>query len=154
MAPLYRIPLLAPTLPCYPLQMLCAYCFHYKGVNYLVIADHYSNWLIVERAHDKIKSLIHCLHQAFGTFGIRDELASVEGREFIYSTIPGKLGSRRPIFLVSLCPPIMPQENHTGMHENRLKRVVLYYRNTSDHETKLSPSQCLFERLIKDSSFV
>ena len=144
MARLYRVPLLASTLPCYPLQMLCACFFHYKGLNYLVIVEHYSNWPIVEWAHDKMKSLIHYLHQAFGTFGIRDELASVEGCEFIYSTIPGKLGSPRPIFLVSLCPPIMPLEKYQyAWKPPETRRALLQKYFWPPNKSYLSHSVCL-----------
>ena len=34
-------------IPAYPFQYVCADYFHYKGVNYLVIVDRYSNWPIV-----------------------------------------------------------------------------------------------------------
>lgn len=37
------------TSPQYPFQCVCADFFHYKGVNYLVIVDRYSNWPIIER---------------------------------------------------------------------------------------------------------
>jgi hypothetical protein len=32
------------TSPDYPFQCVCADYFHYKGVNYLVVVDRYSNW--------------------------------------------------------------------------------------------------------------
>ena len=68
--------------PDYPFQCVCADFFHYKGVNYLVIADRYSNWPIVERSSDGATGLITCLRRTFVTFGIPDELASDGGPEF------------------------------------------------------------------------
>ena len=50
-----------PTTPVYPFQSICADFFQYKGFNYLVIVDRYSNWLIIERRHDGSKGLIDCL---------------------------------------------------------------------------------------------
>ena len=62
--------------PDYPFQCVCADFFHYKGCNYLVVVDLYSNWPIVERAREEAQGLIDCLRRTFVTFGIPDELAS------------------------------------------------------------------------------
>ena len=43
----------------YPFQCICSDYFHYKGHNYLIIVDRYSNWPIVERATDGASSLIN-----------------------------------------------------------------------------------------------
>ena len=56
--------------------------FHYKGCNYLVIVDRYSNWPIVKRAANGSQALIDCLRRTFVTFGIPDELSSDGGPEF------------------------------------------------------------------------
>ena len=52
----------APPLPltqaAYPFQCICADYFHYKGINYLVIVDRYSNWLIVEKTKVGSSALI------------------------------------------------------------------------------------------------
>ena len=63
-----------PIQPQYPFQCICADFFNYAGHNYFVIVDRYSNWPIVERAHDGSKGLISTLRQTFTTFGISDEL--------------------------------------------------------------------------------
>nr|XP_054766956.1 uncharacterized protein LOC129274128 [Lytechinus pictus] len=68
--------------PAFPFQCICAYYFHYKGCNYLVIVDRYSNWPIVERSAQGANGLITCLRRVFATFGITDELASDGGPEF------------------------------------------------------------------------
>ena len=73
-----------PTVPpLYPFQCVCADFFHYKGGNYLVIVDRYSNWPIVERAAKGSQGLIDCLRKTFVTLGIPDELASDGGPEFV-----------------------------------------------------------------------
>ena len=56
--------------------------FHYKGCNYLVIVDRYTNWPNVERADNGSQGLIDCLRRTFVTFGIPDELSSDGGPEF------------------------------------------------------------------------
>ena len=50
-----------PTLPDYPFQLISADYFTYKGCNYLVIVDRYSNWPIVERAKEGSKGLVNRL---------------------------------------------------------------------------------------------
>ena len=57
-------------LPAYPFQCISADFFHYKGKNYLVVVDRYSNWPIIEQAKVGSKGLIDCLRCIFGTFGI------------------------------------------------------------------------------------
>ena len=81
----------------HPIQLLCADLFHYKGINYLVIVDRYSNWLIIERARDGAKGLIDCLRRTFGTFGIPEELSTDGGPEFTSSLSQEFLKICRPI---------------------------------------------------------
>lgn len=59
------LPPTPPTLAEYPFQCICADYCHYKGCNYLVIVDRYSNWPIVERAKDGALGLIDVLRQTF-----------------------------------------------------------------------------------------
>ena len=70
------------TPPEYPFQCICADFFSYKGTNYLLVVDRYSNWPVVERASDGAQGLISCLRRVFATFGIADELSSDGGPEF------------------------------------------------------------------------
>lgn len=75
-------PLLEPD---YPFQYVCTDYFQYKGCNCLLVVDRYSNWPIVERAHDgaaPMAGLIECLRRTFVTSGIPDEVASDGGPEF------------------------------------------------------------------------
>ena len=66
-----------------PIPMCMNRFFHYKGGNYLVIVERYSNWPIVERAAKGSQGLSDCLRKTFVTFGIPDELASDGGPEFV-----------------------------------------------------------------------
>ena len=72
-----------PILSAYPFQCICADYFHYKGFNYLVIVDRYSNWPIVEKAQNGAQGLINTLRITFATYGIPDELSSDGGPEFV-----------------------------------------------------------------------
>ena len=79
-------PPIPPTIPDYPFQTVCADFFHYKGTNYLVIVDQYSNWPIVEKSVDGAAGLIACFRLTFVTLGIPDELSSDGGHEFTSNT--------------------------------------------------------------------
>ena len=68
--------------PEYPFQYICAGFFHYKGANYVVIVDRYSNLPIVERSQAGGTGLMTCLRRTFVTYGIPNELASDGGPEF------------------------------------------------------------------------
>ena len=72
--------------PAYPFQCICADYFQYKGTNYLVVVDRYSNWPVVERATDGAAGLITCLRRIFATYGIADEITSDGGPEFTATT--------------------------------------------------------------------
>ena len=69
----------APPSPAESFQCVCADYFHYKGINYLVIVDRYSNWPIVEQTSGGAIGIIDCLRRSFVTYGIPDELSS-DGR--------------------------------------------------------------------------
>jgi len=58
-------PPIPPMYPQYPFQCVCADFVHYKGCKYLVIVDRYSNWPIVEGAHNGASGLIDCLRRTF-----------------------------------------------------------------------------------------
>ena len=58
-----------------PFQCVCSDFFQYKGVNYLVIVDRYSNWPIVERSSNGAAGLITCHRRTFVTFWILNELS-------------------------------------------------------------------------------
>ena len=64
-----------PVYPEYPFQYLCSYFFHYKGHNYLVSVDSYSNWSVVEQTSGGLEVLIRSLRRAFITYGIPDGLS-------------------------------------------------------------------------------
>ncbi|KAK3752546.1 hypothetical protein QZH41_003484, partial [Actinostola sp. cb2023] len=156
------------TTPAYPFQCICADYFQYKGFNYLVVVDRYSNWPVIERAQDGSKGLIDYLRRIFVTFGIPDECATDGGPEFKaaatqqflkewgvhhrpssvafpHSNCRAEIGVKTAKRLIT-----NNTDSHGSLNTNTLQQAILQYRNTPDPNTKLSPAQCVFGRPIKD----
>ena len=62
--------------PVSPSQCICADNFHYKGQQYFIIVDRYSNWSIGKRAKDGAAGFILSLREEFITFGIPEDICS------------------------------------------------------------------------------
>ena len=130
--------------------------------------DRHSNWPIVERAQDGAQGLINTLRKTFATYGIRDELSSDGGPEFIaHSTrkflsewgIHHRLSSvafphsncRAEIGVKTIKRLITNNVGKNGdINVDSFQRAILQYRNTLDHDTKLSPAMCIFGRPTND----
>lgn len=162
------MPPVPPITPVYPFQSICCDYFHYRGYNYLVIVDRYSNWPIVERDKDGAQGLINALRQTFATYGIPDELASDGGPVFIANAttkfledwgVHHRLSSvafphsncRAEVGVKTIKRMITGNTGKDGtINIDAFQKAILQYRNTPDPTTKLSPAICIFGRPIKD----
>ena len=157
-----------PRVPKYPFQLICADFFHHSGSMYLVIVDRYSNWPIVEPADKGSKGLITCLRRTFVTYGISEELTSDGGPEFtahetrkflsnwgvqhrLTSVAYPHANSRAELGVKSMKRLLVDNTGVNGsLNNDAFQRALLQYRNTPDKTIKLSPSQCIFGRNIRD----
>ena len=161
-------PPMPSTLAAYQFQWICADYFHYKGINYLVIVDRYSNWPIVEKAREGSTGLIDSLRRCFVTYGIPDELSSDDGPEFtaaatcqflltwgvhhrLYSVAFPHSNCRAEIGVKTVKRIITDNTGpHGELDTDRFQRAILQYRNCPDKDTKLSPAMCVFGRPTRD----
>ena len=158
-------PAVFPMLPAYPFQCICSDYVHYKEINYLVIVDRYSNWPIVERAHEGAACFGISLCRVFDTYGIGDKLSSDGGPQFTSKASRNFLNDWDVNHRFS--PVAFPHSNcHVKIGIKLWKGLSLtipdlywgtehaltQYRepNTPNKDTKLSSVMCVFDRPIRD----
>ena len=161
-------PPMEPTLAEYPFQYVCADYFSFKGANYLVIVDRFSNWPIIEKSTGGAEGLVRTLRQTFATYGIPEELSTDGGTEFMatvtrqflknwgvahrqsssyhpHSNCRAELGVKVAKRLIT-----GNTSPNGDLNRDKFHRALLQYRNTPDPATKVSPSMCVFGRAMKD----
>ena len=152
----------------YPFQSICADYFYHAGNYFLVVVDRYSNWPIVKQSRQGSRGLITTLREIFVTYGISEELSSDGGPEFsAYETkmflknwgVKHRMSSvayphsncKAEIGVKQVKRLLLDKTDSGGsLNTDAFGRALLEYRNTPDKTTKLSPSQCLFGRPIRD----
>ena len=157
-----------PTLPVYPFQCIAADYFNFKGRNYVVIIDRYSNWPIVEMANEGASGLVACLRRIFVTYGISEELTSDGGplftaratQEFLQnwgvlhrltSVAYPHANTRAELGVKTVKRMLTDNIDQFGsLNTDAFQRAMLQYRNTPEPDSKLSPAMCLFGRAIRD----
>ena len=158
-----------PDLPQFPFQVICSDFFSWRGKNYLIIVDKYSNWLsVLKLARDDSKHVIMALRQYFTTFGVAEKLCtdgaavftSYEMSQFckvwgvqqrISSAYHAVSNKRAEVGVKSAKRMI---RNNTGpngsLETNEFSKALLAHRNCPDPSTKVSPAQIVFGRSIRD----
>ena len=161
-------PAAPPILPVYPFQAICSDFFSSKGVHYLVVVDRYANWPIIAKASAGGAGLVNTLRQTFVTYGTPEKLASDGGPEYTSNDtrqflrtwgVNRRLSSvafphsncRAEVAIKKMKRLITDNTGGKGdLDTDAVQRAVLQYRNTPDPDTKISPSMCVFGRMIRD----
>ncbi|KAK3759712.1 hypothetical protein RRG08_064433 [Elysia crispata] len=112
--------------------------------------------------------LLTCLRRTFVTYGIPEELASDGGPEFTSNAtrqflknwgVHHRLSSvafphsncRAEVGVKTVKRLILDNTTpHGDLDIDAFQRAMLQYRNTPDHDTKLSPAMCIFGHPIRD----
>lgn len=156
--------------PQYPFQSICSDYFQFRGHNYLVIVDRYSNWPAVYKSRDGdgAKQLIDTIKTFCETFGIPEELSSDGGPQFTSSDtqkffsnwgIHHRLSSvafphsncRAELGVKTVKRLLTDNIGPMGhLNTDAFRRAMLQYKNTPDADTKQSPAQIVFGRSIRD----
>ena len=158
-----------PSLPDYPFQSLCADFFTYKGKNYLIIVDRYSNWLNIMRlAKDTSENVISVLRQYFSTYGICEILSTDGAKVFmseklkqffqawgvthrVSSAYYARSNKRAEVGVKSAKRLIMNNILPNGsLDSDKFARAVLIHRNTPDVDSKVSPAEIVYGQKLRD----
>ena len=156
--------------PDYPFQLICADYFQYKGVQYLVIVDRYSNWPSVMKVKGSgtAEQLVEAIKSHCEVFGIPEELSSDGDSQFTASKtvqflrdwgIQHRISSaahphnncRAELGVKGIKRMLIGNVAPDGsLNTDEFRRALMQYRNTPDRDTKQSPAQIIFGRDIRD----
>ena len=167
-SPLPPTPVASPE---YPFQMIVMDYCNVKGKAWLVIADRFTGWVSVYyfAKEATTQQLIELLRAYFSTFGVCIEVATDNGSQYrakMFTDFLKRWGVERHRISSDYFPHSNLRAetavktakrllmNNTGSDGtrvwNKICRALLQHRNTPDQEWKLSPSQLLFGRPVRD----
>ena len=164
------LPPLPLASPDYPFQMIVADYFDIKGKSWLVIADRFSGWLSLHYYPREANSsdLIKSLKEYFCIFGVPENFSSDDGPQFrstafkdflltwgtehrVSSAYHPHSNLRAETAVKSGRRLLMDNTRSDGSPDmDKVIRALMQHRNTPDTEYKLSPSQLVFGRPIRD----
>lgn len=155
-----REPQLQKTVPEYPFQLVSTDLFHFKGDEYILIADHYSGFMDFKKLKSANSSeVIDHMRQWFSIHGIPEIVESDGGPQYMSKKFSDF--SAKWQFKHQVSSPYYPRSNgfaerNVQTAKNLLKRCwldgtdiclgLLMLRNTPRNDTLKSPSQRLFSR--------
>ena len=157
-----------------PFEMIFADFFDFAGHHYLIIGDRLSGWQEIFQppkgsSQSGSKGLISCLRKVFASFGVPEELSSDGGPEFSAyetQTFLAKWGVRhrkssayhpqsngRAEVAVKSAKRLLRSNIGTSgtLDSDKFLRGMMQLRNTPDPDCKLSPSQILFGKQLRDA---
>ena len=169
-----QMPSLPATPPATPFEMIFADFFDFAGHHYLIIGDRLSGWQEIFQtpkgsSQSGSKGLISCLRKVFASFGVPEELSSDGGPEFSAyetQTFLAKWGVRhrkssayhpqsngRAEVAVKSAKRLLRSNIGTSgtLDSDKFLRGMMQLRNTPDPDCKLSPSQILFGKQLRDA---
>ena len=168
------LPIKPASIPLTPFEQVFADFFHFSGYSFLVIGDRLSRWSEVfstptGTTNAGARGLIKCLRQMFATFGVPVQLSSDGGPEFsasqtkeflstwdvehrISSAYHAMSNGRAEVAVKTTKRLLMSNVDSGGsINNDNFLRALLTLRNTPDGDCRLSPSQVLFGRLLRDT---
>ncbi|XP_036347774.1 uncharacterized protein K02A2.6-like [Rhagoletis pomonella] len=158
-------PTIIKQIPQYPFQIVSSDIFHYKGYEYLLIADQYSGFFDFKQLKSSTATeVIICLRQWFSTHGIPEVFESDGGPQ--YTANKFKEFSKEWGFKHRFSSPHYPRSNgfaerNVQTAKNLLRKCdldgsdiykgLLTLRNTDRNAKLKSPAQRLFSRVTRST---
>ena len=169
-----RTPPIEPWIPTTPFEAIACDYFLFCDWYYFVAADRLSGWTEQSRmkatdGNSGSKGLCNSLRSLFATFGVPIEVSSDGGPEFVAKQTKDFLqrwgvrhrissayfpssNGRAELAVKSTKRLLMENVGPDGnLSTDKVVRALLTQRNTPDPASKLSPSQILFGRPLRDT---
>lgn len=156
-------PLLQKVIPDYPFQNVSSDLFHFKGHEYLLIADHYSGFMDFQKLRSTTSTeVVYQLKKWFSVHGIPEKLETDGGPQYTSKTFDDFV-KRWQIEHIKSSPHYARSngfaERNVQTAKNLLKKcwydgsdvheALVMLRNTPRNDTLGSPAQRLFSRNLR-----